>query len=312
MKEKRYISFCFLILHYMNIELTFKTVESVLNLYNFNDSQIIIVDNASPNGSGKLLVEKYSKMGQIHIILSPNNIGFSAGNNLGFQHIKQNFITDFIVVINNDILFPQKEFLDKVKELYLEAPFWVAGPDILQPHKNYHSSPAADKWRNAEDMKLLIGQSEKEKRELMKKVSLGGWKLYLKDCFPDNVFIKRIFRLKRFIQGQQKSYAKRSEDVVLQGSCLIFDRRYCEKNDELFLPLTFMYAEEEILTWRCKKNNWKIRYFPEIQVWHINHGSSKFPGLSYKQYCKKKISDIDRLVVAFKIYLKQITVGNEV
>lgn len=312
MEQKRYIPFCFLILHYMNIELTYKTIESVLNLYNFNDSQIVIVDNASPNESGKLLVEKYSKMEQIHIILSSKNLGFSAGNNMGFQYIKQNFRTDFIVVINNDILFPQKEFLDKVKELYLEAPFWVAGPDILQPHKNYHSSPAADEWRNAEEMKLLMEQSEKEKSDLKKKISWGGLKLYLKDCFPENVFIKSIFRLKRLIQGQKKSYSKRGEDVVLQGSCLIFDRRYCENNDELFLPLTFMYAEEEILTWRCKNNNWKIRYFPEIQVWHINHGSSKFPGLSYKQYCKKKISDIDKLEMAFKIYLKQITVGNEV
>lgn len=306
MEEKRYTPFCFLILHYMNIDLTYKTVESVLNLDDFNDSQIIIVDNASPNESGKILIEQYGKMKQIHIILSPENVGFSAGNNLGFQYIKHNFRVDFVVAINNDILFPQKEFLGKLKKLYLEAPFWVAGPDILQPHQNYHSSPAADKWRNAEEMKLLLDQSEKNKKNLKKKISLNGLKLYFKDCFPENIFIKSILRLKRFIQGQTKSYSKRNEDVVLQGSCLIFDRRYCEKNDDLFLPLTFMYAEEEILTWRCKSNNWKIRYFPEIQVWHMVHGSSQFPGLSYKQYCKKKILDIDRAEVAFKIYLNQI------
>lgn len=306
MEEKRYIPFCFLILHYMNIELTYKTVESVLNLDDFNDSQIIIVDNASPNGSGKALIEQYRKMEQIHIILSPENVGFSAGNNLGFQYIKQNFAVDFVVAINNDILFPQKEFLNKVKKLYLEAPFWVAGPDILQPHQNYHSSPTADEWRNAEEMKLLIGHSEKEKRNLAKKISLGGFKLYLKDCFPENTIIKSLLRLKRSIQGQTRSYNERGENVVLQGSCLIFDKRYCEKNNDLFLPLTFMYAEEEILTWRCKNNNWMIRYFPEIQVWHMIHGSSQFPGLSYRQYCKKKISDIDRAEEAFKIYLKLI------
>lgn len=305
-EEKQYVSFCFLILHYINIELTFKTVESVLSLSDFHDSQIVIVDNASPNGSGKCLVEKYRMLNQIHIILSSENIGFSAGNNLGFRYIKQNFRVDFVVAINNDILFPQKDFLNKVKKLYLEAPFWVAGPDILQPHKNFHSSPSANQWRNAEEMRMLIKESEKEKRDLKKRISLGGLKLYLKDCFPENVFIKNILKLNRLIQGQKKSYSKRSEEVVLQGSCLIFDRRYCEKNEELFLPFTFMYAEEEFLTWRCMHNKWKIRYFPEIRVWHINHGSSQFPGMAYKQYCKKKISDIDRVETAHKIYLKHI------
>ncbi len=119
MEEKQYVSFCFLILHYMNIELTYKTVESVLSLDNFNDSKIIIVDNASPNESGKKLEKKYAEMNQIHLILSSQNLGFSAGNNLGFQYIKDNFIPEFVIAINNDILFPQKEFLCKVKELYL-------------------------------------------------------------------------------------------------------------------------------------------------------------------------------------------------
>ena len=306
MDEKRCISFCFLILHYMDAKLTCQTVESILQLENLRDSQIVIVDNASPNGSGEELAEKYRQAKNVHLILSAQNLGFSAGNNLGFSYIKDNFSPEFLVAINNDILFPQKNFIGVVKELYLEAPFWVAGPDIIQPHKNYHSSPAANQWRDEKEMELLIAESEKEKRALNKRISISGLKLYLKDCFPESFWVERIIKLKRLIQGQRKAYDKRSEDVVLQGSCLIFDRRYCEKNEELFLPLTFMYAEEEILTWRCKLNNWKIRYFPEIQVWHVNHGSSQFPGLSYKQYCKKKISDIERVEVAFKIYLELI------
>ncbi len=307
MDQKRYVSLCFLILHYMDIELTYKTVESVLSLENLNDSQIIIVDNASPNGSGRELKKKFDQIKQIHVVLSSENIGFSSGNNLGFSYIRDNFLPEFLVVINNDILFPQKDFISRVKELYSEAPFWVAGPDIIQPHRNYHSSPAANQWRDEKEMKLLIEQVESEKKILNKKISALGLKLYIKDCFPENFLVKSFIKLKRSIKGQPKSYNKRSEDVVLQGSCLIFDKRYCENNEELFLPLTFMYAEEEILTWRCKNNNWKIRYFPEIHVWHANHGSSQFPGLNYKQYCKKKILDIERLEAAFKVYLKVIT-----
>lgn len=52
MKTIQNDSICFLILHYMNIELTSKTIESVLTLNNFRNSKIVVVDNASPNNSG--------------------------------------------------------------------------------------------------------------------------------------------------------------------------------------------------------------------------------------------------------------------
>ncbi len=311
MKNKKFVSFCFLILHYMDADLTCKTVESVLNLVDFCDSQIIIVDNASPNGSGKLLKEKYNEIDYIHMVLSSENVGFSAGNNLGFRYIKDNFLTDFIVVINNDILFPQKNFISKVKELYKEDPFWVAGPDIFQPHKNYHSSPEADKWRTEKEIKLLVKEIEWEKEKLKKNFSICGLKLYLKDCYAKSMIVRLIIKLNRYMQGQKKAYDKRGINVVLQGSCLIFDKRYCEKNEELFLPLTFMYAEEEILTWNCKKNNWEIKYFPEIQVWHENHGSSQLSGMAYRQYCDKKILGMNQVIKAHKAYLKLLDSENQ-
>ena len=48
---------CFVILHYIAAEETEKCVESLLRLA--GDKKIIIVDNASPNGSGKKLQEMY-------------------------------------------------------------------------------------------------------------------------------------------------------------------------------------------------------------------------------------------------------------
>lgn len=306
MEEKQYVSFCFLILHYMNIELTCRTVESLLSLEKFNDSQIIIVDNASPNGSGEKLKKKYAGMRQINLIFSSHNLGFSAGNNLGFQYIKDNFLPEFVIVINNDILFPQKDFLSKVYELYLESPFWVAGPDIFQPHKNYHSSPLTDKPRGENVIMEEIKRCNILKRNFSKRFSLDCFKLYIRDCFPDNSLVKLLIKFKRFLCGQRKVYNKRGEGVVVQGACLIFDKRFCEANECLFWPLTFLYVEEDILSWRCRQNNWTIKYFPEIQVWHINHGSSQLSGLSYHKYCNKKIKELGILGESYRVYLKQI------
>lgn len=305
MNIKERISCCFLILHYINIELTNNTVESVLSLQNFDNSKIVIVDNASPNDSGKVLEEKYKKMKQIHIVFSSVNVGFSAGNNLGFQYIKSIFSPEFVIAINNDILFPQKEFINKVKELYFEEPFWVAGPDVFVPQRAYHSSPLSDQMLDQQRIKTYLEDWECEKRMFSKNFSVRALRSYIRDCYADTILLKYIFRLKRLVQRPLKKYTQRGRGVVLQGSCLIFDKRYCEKNDNLFLPLTFMYAEEDILTWQCIRNNWEIRYFPEIQVWHLGEGSSLIRKISYRQYCDKRIVKLDRLQGAYRIYLER-------
>lgn len=305
MNKKESILCCFLILHYMNIELTNGTVESVLSLQNFDNSQIIIVDNASPNGSGKALEEKYEEMKQIHIVFSSANVGFSAGNNLGFQYMKKFFSPEFVIAVNNDILFPQKGFINKVKELYLEEPFWVAGPDILVPQRAYHSSPLYDRVFDRERSEKCIKEWEYEKELFSKKFSLRAFKCYVRDRYADHHLLKKFFLLKRFFQKPVRKYDQRGQGVVLQGSCLIFDKRYCERNNKLFLPLTFMYAEENILTRQCISNNWEIRYFPEIQVWHIDEGSLRFFKMSYRQYCENKVVKLDRLQEAYKIYLEK-------
>lgn len=306
MNSKRHIHICFLILHYMDVELTSKAIESIMKLNHFGNSQIVVVDNASPNGSGELLEQKYKNVKEIHIILAESNNGFSAGNNIGFQYIKNNFISDFVIAINNDILFPQKDFIDKLNILYVEEPFWVAGPDVYVPHRDYHSSPLYEHSLSIQEVRGVIEKIEWEKHKLEKNFSLFGLKLYIRDSFRDNKLIRMLIKLNRFIRGQKRKYNGRNEGIVLQGSCLIFDKRYCEKNSQLFLPLTFMYGEEILLTLQCKKNNWEIRYFPELLVWHFYRGSSQCTKLSYREYCAKMIIELERRQEANRIYAEQL------
>lgn len=305
MDQRQHVSICFLILHYMDIEMTNRAIESIQSLNNVGDSQIIVVDNGSPNGSGKLLEQKYEHVKEIHIILSALNDGFSAGNNLGFQYIQNNFTVDFVVAINNDILIPQKDFIDKLSVLYTEAPFWVAGPDVYVPHRDYHSSPMYEHPLSTEEIKAVIKKTEWEKTQFVKKYSLYGMKLYFRDCCSENIVVKVAVKLNRMIRGHKKNYKERREGVVLQGSCLIFDKRYCEKNAKLFLPLTFMYGEEIILAAQCKKNDWEIRYLPELLVWHSGGGSMQVEKMGYRNYLMKKETEFAGCMKAYKIYIKQ-------
>ena len=98
------MSISYVILHYKNLDDTIKCIESLLRTTN-KDSNLIVVDNGSGDGSGEKLKKKYQDMQKIKVLLLENNVGFSKGNNAGYTYAKKNYDSDFIVVTNNDVVF---------------------------------------------------------------------------------------------------------------------------------------------------------------------------------------------------------------
>lgn len=83
-----------IILNYNGKEFLKECIDSVLD-QTFKDYEILIVDNASSDGSVDFIKENY---GQLRLIESKKNLGFAGGNNLGVKHAKG----DLIVLLNND------------------------------------------------------------------------------------------------------------------------------------------------------------------------------------------------------------------
>lgn len=303
--KKKEVPICFLILHYTEINFTKNAVESILALKDFNDSQIVIVDNASPDGSGKILKKFYSYKDNIHVLLSSENKGFSEGNNYGFSYIKKNFDVHFIISMNNDVMILQQEFITNLFLLYKEQSFWVAGPDIYIPDRDYHSSPLRvlnNHFLTGEDTLKDIEEFKRCKCKFEKTFSIYGYKYFIKDYLRENKILHNLFRLKRKIFGYSKKYQIRSDNVLIQGACIIFDKRYCDNNTQLFTPLTFMYSEEEILTLKCLKKGWNIIYFPELQVLHYSEACLQLGKGKYKEYRKRKIIKYNKMLEAKWIY----------
>lgn len=101
------------------------TCELVESLQKFEDYpyEIIVVDNASPNGDGPLL--KAALPGAT-VVCSDRNLGFSGGNNLGYQYTKG----EYIVYINNDITI-SKPFLKVLTDrLQSSAKIGAVSPKI--------------------------------------------------------------------------------------------------------------------------------------------------------------------------------------
>ena len=74
----------FVILHYMAIDVTMKSVEYITENIDTNQYHIVIVDNASGNGSGEELKAFYLDRGDVTVLINEENLGFAKGNNVGF------------------------------------------------------------------------------------------------------------------------------------------------------------------------------------------------------------------------------------
>ena len=120
----------FVVLHYENLEDTRCCLDSLVKYLYSKNAQIVVVDNGSRQGK---LIDISSQYAQdnIHFIYSKENLGFAKGNNLGFKVAKHNLNADIIVLANNDLVFEQECFVDKVIKHYTEDKFDVAGPRII-------------------------------------------------------------------------------------------------------------------------------------------------------------------------------------
>ena len=247
----------FLILHYNTIEDTIRCVQSIQKHVKSDCYEIVIVDNASSNHSGKQLFDLYQNAKHITVILNDKNLGFANGNNVGFDYIHQHLKVDFIAMINNDTYLLHDHFLELVEKEYQQSKFAVLGPKILLPNHRV----------NLIQKELITLKEAKSRKKRY-------WILYLTNLLYVPFLydlIKKwyllLFKKKKSTLYIQNDLDIRQEDVVLHGSFLIFSKEYFEKFVGID-PRTYMYLEEKILAVRLRKHHLKSVYNPEIEIFH--------------------------------------------
>lgn len=341
---------CFLILHYNEIELTKRAVDSIVAMEYSEDNDkpvIVIVDNCSPNGSADDLLRLYAhgagKSGtgnlatstiapaavnevtlqgnnsvryakgicnetDVHIILNGENGGFAKGNNIGYRFIKENLNVDFVVALNNDIVFTQIDFPKRLEEVYKnsEPRFYLAGPDVYTPHIRSHISPLSEAVRTREDTENMINVNLDRISQCGKKWSFVSYTRYLQDKYQGSRLLKIYNSMRKSEYDGALPHDKAAYGCTLNGACLIFDKRYIEENDVLFEERTFLYAEEDFLSYRLSKAGKAIRYCPELVTDHVGQGSSGYTSVNYRQYCDKNIKSCKAVNDALKTYIDYI------
>lgn len=252
--------YSFLILHYKAIEETVKCITSIIEKIDCEEYQIVVVDNGSPDGSGKLLKEKYAENNLVHIIVLEKNLGFANGNNVGFRYARNNYHADFICMMNNDTEIIQNDFTKVIENEYESSRFGVLGPLIHLPKDDYYFIITAKP-------SLESIEHDIKKQTLLRQLN----KFYIRDILIKGNDAKKAFI--RIFKKWNKNIFERHEDILLNGCCLIFSPEYLKVYDNIG-EKTFMYREEEFIWFMCKYAKLKMVYNPKLQILHLEDAST--------------------------------------
>lgn len=264
----------YVILHYMAIKDTIACVHNILDTQvSFEDieTQIVIVENGSPNDSFAQLTRKLKDTENVTILSNKKNIGFAKGNNLGFFYAKHTLQADFIVMLNNDTLITQKSFSEVFINKFNEYHYSVLGPDIITKN-NLHQNP------------------EKKQSWSFKELLVFGMK-------------KRLQVLLSYI-GYEKTGDKKSDytttaikgdikNTILHGACWIFSPLYIKKFNGIY-DKTFLYMEEDILKLFSDFYGFLMMYTSDLQIMHTEDVATNMITISNAKRNRQKLRHLIR------------------
>lgn len=256
----------FVILNYNNYDDTINCVDSIykMNLKNIK-YKIIIVDNKSTDNSGILLKEKFSNDPKVNVMLLDKNYGFSKGNNIGYNEACKD-MPDTIMVLNNDIIFEDVEFLQKYLKYIKINNVDVVAPDIININ-NQHQNPLSTK---------LISFNRQKYNYYKELIYYQILKIPFVNKLVYN--LKYNHEKKWYIRNYDKRLNRSSEfnenDFVPFGAFIIFTNNWLKNETYAFPSKTFMYGEEVILYMYIKYNKYKIGYCDDMKVKHLEGRST--------------------------------------
>ncbi len=238
LEEMRKISI--VLLNYLNYQDTIECVDSIFQM-NYAIEGIVIVDNNSNNESVRELRNLYYNKKNIIIVRAKANYGFAKGNNIGIEIARKRFHTDFVFVVNNDVVFYQRDFFNKLLDKYHKG-VGVIGPTICLKDN------------------IIQGQFWSY-TSLKECVLLYIW-WYLKN--KDKFVWKNVL----------PALDTQKQVPVLHGSALLFTPDFFQYYKG-FYSRTFLYNEEAILYMMCKKHGLEQKYVEDAFIFHKEDQSSE-------------------------------------
>ncbi len=243
-----------IIVNYNTKDLLKICIDSIINNTIDINYEIIVVDNASKDGSCEMLKENY--IDSVKLIASKVNGGFAYANNLGIIVSKGRFV----FLLNSDTIVLNNAIGKMVKYMDKNGNIGMLGPKLLNKDLSHQTS---------------ISAFPTFKREVFHMYKL---KNVLKIPLIKSFFVKFGGKLgSKDIEQYMKNFQKidEPEEVqVLVGAALMIRSSIINKIgllDEQY----FMFYEEIDLCYKAHKNNIKKVYYPKCEIIHLIGASSE-------------------------------------
>lgn len=232
-----------IIVNFNTSELLRKCLNKVYKSLSFGkiekESEVIVVDNASSDGSVSMAEKNFPK---VLIIKNSKNLGFAKANNQALRQARGKYI----LLLNSDTEIDKDTLVGLLDEIKKNQRVGVVGGKLLNPDGSVQTS--------------------------------AGFLPSLSKIFFWMFFIDDIPLLSRLIKPyhiqDKKFYQKKADVDWVTGACFMIKREAIETVGYMDENI-FMYGEELEWCLRLRKAGFSVIYTPEISVLHHKGASAK-------------------------------------
>lgn len=203
--------------------------------------RIIIVDNASKDGTAEMIESDFP---EVQLIRSPKNLGFAAGNNLALEKADSRYF----VLFNSDTELINDAFTELVNFMDKHPECGIASPQLFSPNGNTQISYYP--FRNPK-------------------------KRAYRELYPRLRELKYVLGLKEPSKHEKEIIIIPEKPIEVErprGVCFMV-RMDCIHEIGPMDGNYFIFADEVDWAWRAKKAGWKRFLVPSAKVYHQDHAS---------------------------------------
>lgn len=228
----------FIILNYKTKHLLRLVLQNLQRLQLTLPYEIIVVDNASNDGSAEMVAAQYP---EVTLIASPENTGHAKGNNLGIAKAKG----EYLVVMNSDVIFLNREDLTHLATYMDEHPeVALLGPQL----------------RNADDsVQYSCFRPYSKLTPVYRRTPLGKLSVAQRDL-ANHLMIDFDHRETREVDW-------------LLGAALVMRKSVIEQVGA-FNEKFFLYFADFELCDRIRFHGYKVVYYPDVHIVHYHRRES--------------------------------------
>lgn len=228
------------------------TINCVASIFNFSNekrlSTIYIVDNASTDESGGMLVKKYNNYSNISVILNSKNMGYACGNNVGIQ-AALNDGCEYIFIVNSDILFKNNAHEKLADFMDLHPLVGVVAPKVLTKEGNIQ--PKTIRKPRTFTNKMISST-------ILRKIFPG-----IANKINENFYMSKC------------NFTQPFKCFEVSG-CAWMIRGHVFEKIGLFDENTFLYCEEVIYSHLLKESNIEVWVYPKAEVIHLGSDENRY------------------------------------